>query len=361
MTKKELSERKQKILTALVEDYILSAEPVSSKEIQSKFMPDVSSATIRSELAALEEMGYLEQTHISSGRVPLPQAYKNYIENSVAESNLTKSDVEFMKKKFEKSFGDIKSLSAEAAKIISDSTNYTSIFVSSKKRDLTLLEIKIIPMSNQQAVVLVLTDGGMLTDKTIEIPQDASLEGVQTASQIVNKVFSGKKLSEVEFIPSNIETELSGFEEIFKNVVGVLKKYLNEKEESVVVEGALKMLDFPECNSIVDAKKFLQVISDENAVKKLVSSPNDDIEFSVKIGRDAEGGIENCAVVTAEYKINDKFLGQAGVIGPERMDYKRVLNVLQCIKQSLQDIIGNKNSKEKDDDMEILEGNNEED
>jgi heat-inducible transcriptional repressor len=348
MSKKDLSERKQKILTALVEDYILSAEPVSSKDIQSRYMPDISSATIRSELAALEEMGFLEQTHISSGRVPLPEAYRYYVEKAIESTSLTKKDVEFIKRRFQKTLGDIKTMSAEAAKILSDATNYTSVFISGNPADVSIIEVKLVPMSNRRAVVLMLTSGGMLADKTVSIPEGATLEGIQTASGVINKVFSGKNLAEIERFPSEIEAELAGYERIFSEVVQVLKKYVADNRNSVYVEGALKMLDYPECGDVSAAKKFLQVISDESAVKKLVSSESGDIEYTIKIGKDA-AGIENCSVVTAEYKVNGQMLGLAGVIGPERMDYKRVISVLACIKQSLNAILGAENTDKKED------------
>lgn len=339
MAKKDLSERKQRILNALVDDYILNAEPVSSKNIQSKYMPDVSSATIRSELAALETLGFIEQPHTSAGRIPLPEAYRNYIEKAVGKLNMTKKDIDFMKNKFASALGDIRKLSSEAVKIISDITNYTSVFVANKNLGIVIKEVKLVPMSNNNAVVLVLTDGGMMGDKFIAIPDSASIEAVETASRIVNKVFAGKTLIDVERFPKEIETELKGFKEIFNEVLRVLKSYSKDSKPKVYVEGALKMLNYPEYENISDVKKFLEVISDEKSVVDLVSNGNEDIEYSIKIGRDAEGGIDNCAIVTAEYKINGKTLGQAGVIGPERMDYKKVLSVLEGIKKSLSTVI----------------------
>ncbi|MDD4839716.1 MAG: heat-inducible transcriptional repressor HrcA [Clostridia bacterium] len=347
MAKKELSERKQKILTALVDDYIMSAEPVSSKDIQSKYMPEVSSATIRSELSALEEMGFIEQPHTSAGRVPLPEAYRHYVEKFMDRSNLSSTDVDFIRQRFQNSLGNVRTLSAEAAKIISDTTNYTSIFVGQNQNTISIQEVKLVPMSNKKAVVLVLTDGGMLADKTIDIPESATLEGVETASRILNKVFSGKCLTDIERFPAEIETELKDFQSIFNEVLTVLKSYCAENGQSVFVEGALKILDYPEYTNKGDAKKFLQVISDDKCVAELVNSGNHDIEYSIKIGRDAEGGIDNCAIVTAEYKINGQLLGQAGVIGPERMDYKRVLSVLECIRQSLTTVMNDKKTTAK--------------
>lgn len=355
--KKDLSERKQKILNALVDDYILSAQPVSSKDIQTRYMPEVSSATIRSELAALEDMGFIEQPHTSSGRVPLPEAYRNYVEKAVQQGVLNEKDIELIKERFNKSMSDIRTLSAEAAKIISDTTNYTSVFIANKQSPVSIKEIKLVPMSNKSAVVIVLTDYGILNDKTVQIPDGATAEGVDAASRILNKVFSGKTLEDIDRFPSEIETELKGLETIFNDVIVVLKSYFAESGKSVHVEGALKILDYPEYTQTGDAKRFLQVLSDEKSITELVESNASDIEYSIKIGRDAEGGIDNCAMVTAEYKINGHVLGQAGVIGPERMDYKRVLNVLECVRQSLATVLqkdesDDRNEEEKPNDDE---------
>ncbi len=350
MNKKELSERKQKILNALVDEYIMSAQPISSKDIQIKYLPEISSATIRSELASLEEMGYIEQPHTSAGRIPLPEAYKNYVEKAVGTFKITKDDISIISSRFEKNLGDIKKLSQEAAKIISDSTNYTSVFVSKTTGSISIQEVKLVPLSNNKAIVLVVTDSGTMADKTIEIPKDASFEGVDAASRIINKVFSGKNLIDVERFPDEIEIELEELKQIFNSVVLVIKDYCKSQKQDVYVEGALKMLDYPECEDIENAKKFLQIIENDESIVNLVSNGAKDIEYSIKIGRDVEGGIEKCAIVTAQYKINGKVLGQAGVIGPERMDYKRVLCVLEGIKESLSSMIEIKELGIKHDD-----------
>jgi Transcriptional regulator of heat shock gene len=126
---KELSKRKQKILQAVVDEYITSAEPVSSGDIREKYLSDVSSATIRSELAALEEMGYLEQPHVSAGRVPLPLAYRLYVDKFMDGRKLTREEIGFIKSQFSERMERIEDIIKQTAKIISDVTNYTSVIV----------------------------------------------------------------------------------------------------------------------------------------------------------------------------------------------------------------------------------------
>lgn len=338
---KELTERKKRILHALVDLYISTGQPVSSSDIQSKYLPEVSSATVRAELSALEALGYIEQPHTSAGRVPLKDAYKFYVE-AISESDdhstmLTDQETAFIREKFLKRLGKIQDISVEAAKIISDVTNYTS-FIVEKRGDVVIDEIKLVPIKQGKAVVLIVTSAGMIADKAIDIKGDVRPEYVDTATKVLNKVFAGKKVSEVDkFDMSQIDDELKGFADVLDNVLGILRIYMSEHKDNVFVEGALKMLDYPEYNNFEDAKNFLSVISDKDSMSEILQSGESSIEFSVRIGKE-DSGVDKCAIITAEYKLGDEVIGQAGVIGPERMDYKKVIGVLDYMKKTINSI-----------------------
>lgn len=338
---KELTERKKRILHALVDLYISTGQPVSSSDIQSKYLPEVSSATVRAELSALEALGYIEQPHTSSGRVPLKDAYKFYVE-AISESDdhstmLTDQETAFIREKFLRRLGKIQDISVEAAKIISDVTNYTS-FIVEKRGDVVIDEIKLVPIKQGKAVVLIVTSAGMIADKAIDIKGDVRPEYVDTATKVLNKVFAGKKVSEVDkFDMSQIDDELKGFADVLDNVLGILRIYMSEHKDNVFVEGALKMLDYPEYNNVEDAKNFLSVISDKDSMSEILQSGESSIEFSVRIGKE-DSGVDKCAIITAEYKLGDEVIGQAGVIGPERMDYKKVIGVLDYMKKTINSI-----------------------
>ncbi len=341
---KELTERKKRILHALVDLYISTGQPVSSSDIQSKYLPEVSSATVRAELSALEALGYIEQPHTSAGRVPLKDAYKFYVE-SISASNdnmLTDQETALIREKFMRNLGQIKDMSVEAARIISDVTNYTSFIVEKNNKSILIEEIKLVPLKKNKAVVLIVTDSGMLADKAIDLKPDVRPEYVETASRVLNKVFQGKRISDIEqFDYAELEDELKGFKEIFEDVLGILRIYVNEHSDSnVFVEGALKMLDYPEYNNVEDAKNFLAVISDKNSMNEILPSEESSIEFSVRIGKE-DSGVDKCAIITAAYKVGDEVVGQAGVIGPERMDYKKVIGVLDCMKKTISSVITN--------------------
>ncbi|MBR4800719.1 MAG: heat-inducible transcription repressor HrcA [Clostridia bacterium] len=354
---KELSERKKKILHSLVDLYIATGQPVSSADLQSKYLPEVSSATIRAELSALEALGYIEQPHTSAGRIPLKEAYKFYVDSidgSNACNMLTDQETAFIRNNFFNRLGQIEDLSKEAARIISDVTNYTSFVVDqSQDGDVTIDEIKLIPLKRGKAVVLIVTDKGMIADKAIDVKEDVKPEYIETAGRVLNKVFAGKTIEDIkDFDLKEIDNEIKGFKDIFDEVLGILRMYISEhSSDNVFVEGALKMLDYPEYQNIDDAKQFLSVISDKDAVSEIILSEDNSIEFTVRIGKE-DSGVDKCAIITAAYKVGDEVQGKAGVIGPERMDYKKVISVLDYVKKMFSTVLGGTKSLNPFDDEE---------
>lgn len=343
---KELTERKKRILHALVDLYISTGQPVSSSDIQGKYLPEVSSATVRSELSALEAMGYIEQPHTSAGRVPLKKAYKLYVESIDTDNSgkmLTDKETQFIRDKFMHKLGHIENLSKEAAKIISDMTNYTSFFIEKTSVNVEIEEVKLVPLKGNKALVLIVTNKGVIADKAIDMKDGIKDEYVDTASQLLNKVFAGRRVEDMDkFYIDEIDVELQGFKDILDEVLAILRIYLNEHSDNVFVEGALKMLDYPEYNNVEDAKNFLSVISDKDSMSELLIDDDTSIEFSVRIGKE-DSGVDKCAIITASYKVGDDVMGQAGVIGPERMDYKKVIGVLDYMKKTLSTVIDNSN------------------
>ncbi len=340
---KELSERKKRILNALVEIYIQTGNPVSSGDIQAKYLPDVSPATIRSELSTLESMGFIEQPHTSAGRIPLPAAYKVYVSNiDKAPMALTTVETQMLKNEFESRINQVEDISKEAAKVISDMTNYTSIFVSKSLPEVLIEEIKLVKLMGNKVVVIIATDGGVIADKTITVHDSTKDTYVETASQLLNRVFANKHLYEIENIYKDISDEIAEFKDLFDAVLVIIQNYLATQQDKVVVEGALKMLDYPDYD-VSSAKDVLSVLTDTEKVQELVSVDNDiESDLSVKVGRE-ESGMDNCSVVSASYKVNGKVVGQASVVGPNRMDYKKVFDVLEYMKHALTSMLSNNN------------------
>ena len=327
----EISERKTKILRAVVDEYVAGAHPLSSQEIRDKHLPDLSSATVRSELSALEEMGYLVQPHTSAGRIPSTKAYKYYVDHLMTRRELSIEDAEYIRGYFEGKIMQVEDLVRRTAKVVSDMTNYTSVIVLNDIEKVRIKQIKLVDLTDGELLVVIVTDSGVIRDTTVSMDIDIGEGYVATATQLLNNIFTGRTLEEVEMPDSMIDGELSSFRQLFDNVIDALKKRANSQ---VYLEGGSKILDYPEYRDIDKARNMIATFDNRDELASAMSMA-EDIGISLKIDKDERGGIEDCSVVTARYSIGGKEIGKVGVIGPTRMNYDKVISVLNCINEIL--------------------------
>ncbi len=326
---KGLSERRTKILNALVDSYISDAEPISSAAIKDKYMPDVSTATIRSELATLEEMGYLSQPHISAGRVPSSKAYKFYVDNILA--NESQMDLQQVKSVLATKYASIKEIVKDSAKIVSDVTNYTSMLMISSTDNILVNDVKVIDMYDGTALVLIVTNNGSIKDKTIKLPDTNISNYIEVANGLLYRTFAGKRLVEIVHSHNVIDSQLRDFEQLFEQVLNMIIDYKNARESQIQIEGKDKIFNYPEYNDVNNVKNFLSIVNDQEKLHEIVNDKDGSIEFSIKIGKEDDETLNDMAIVSAKYKFSGEEVGQLGVIGPQRMDYKKVLSVLREI------------------------------
>ncbi len=339
----KLSERKKKILQLVVDDYISTAQPVSSKSITEKYLTNISSATVRSELAQLEELGFLSQLHTSSGRVPSIEAYKLYVAELMDKSKLTPKEVGAIKNAFQNKADNLEAVVQNAVKVISDLTDYTSVGFTTHSANDKIVKIDIFRYKQNQALLLIVTENTLIRDKFISIPESMTDTQIVEASQMISKLFVGKQFSEIITLGDVIAEEFSSYREIFFNVMQAIEDYLENKHAGVVMEGEGKILNHPEYNDAEKVKNFLSVVTSKNKLAGLLSDDSDNIEINIKIG--GEEGKEmpdDCSLVTATYSASGVKIGTYGVIGPLRMDYQKVVSVLEGVGKILEDILTNK-------------------
>ncbi len=338
----KLSDRKKKILQIVVDDYISSAQPVSSKSITENHMKDLSSATIRSELAQLEELGYLTQLHTSSGRVPSIEAYKLYVAELMDKGKLTSKELQFIKSTFNEQANNLESVVKNTVKVISELTDYTSIAIAGHDENDTILKVNIFRYKPDSALLLVVTENTLIKDKYIDIPSVMTDAQIEQASALINERFAGKKIGDILSVSKEVEEQFAVYKEIFLGVITAIESYVTEKENGVVMEGEDKILRHPEYADVDKMKNFLSVVSDRDKLANMLTA-DDDIEISIKIGNGASGEVpDDCSLVTATYSAGGTKLGTYGVIGPLRMDYQKVVSVLEGVGKILEDVIKNK-------------------
>lgn len=337
----DMSERRKKILQVVVDDYVADIEPVSSKKIQQKHLQHVSSATIRSELAALEEMGFLGHPHTSAGKVPTPKAYRYYVDKLMERGRLTGSEIDYIQSQFNSNIAETETLVKNAAKVISDITNYTGLGLQREEVEEKIQNIKLVQLSDKTILLIVVTETKVLKDSIISIDNAIDEIYTDTGAEVLKSIFCGKKISEAANISQSlISKEFNRYRVLFVNIIDMFREYINSSGEKVFTEGTTKILDCPEFSNIEKAKSFLSLIdSKQRLVGLLKDGSAKSVELTVKIGSEDMEDTNDFSVVTANYSVMGKALGSAGVIGPIRMDYRKVVSVLECIRGTIDEIL----------------------
>lgn len=339
-----LSERKKKILCAVVDDYIEKATPVSSKDIQEAYLPDCSSATIRNELSALESMGYLIQPHVSAGRIPSQKAFRFYVDELAASDPLTPSEVELIEAYFSQKNAALEDLVTTITRVISEVTNYTSVLVKSDMSD-SIVAIRLVDLSNGKMLAVIVTDSRVLKDGMVDITDDFTPQIIAEAERWLNKLFVGKHVS--EFVNFNypyalVNEQFHQFNALFKKIIDVLKKVSLENGMDVTTSGENKIFQHSEYSDVQNAEKFLLQMERKQQIASLFADDGAaDGEVTVKIGAE-DNAPEGCSVVSTHVSLGDNVSGSIGVIGPVRMNYKKVLCVLDRISSLIIDLVGKK-------------------
>lgn len=337
----ELSERKKKILSAVIETNVKSknAEAVSSKQLQEEYLPKLSSATIRNELNALEEMGYLTHLHTSSGRVPTKEGYEKYINELMHEKKLSSKEKESIKSSFANRLLNIRDIIERSAKTISKATNYTSIVYSGPSNRAIIKDIKLYPVSNSTQLVVVVTNEKVINELT-NLGTNNEQE-LKAAADILKELFAGKQLSLIKdksFRNRVVTKELKKYKIVFDRVLEIIEAS-EESPKNISVAGKDKLMDYPEFNSVEKFKKAVSVFENTESILPLVKSGSD-LEISINVGSD-DTGLEDCSVITVSCNIYGDTKLTAGVIGPMRMDYPKAISVLKEVAQTIENSINN--------------------
>ena len=323
-----MDKRQSELLKVIVETYVKTVKPVGSKSLCQKF--HCSSATIRNEMAVLEDLGYIEKNHISSGRVPSEKGYQYYVENLMEPEKLTGSDMLKLQKIVHNQDLVLSDAINKCMEIISDLTNYASIVLGNNSADNLLKQVNIIPLDDNKVVALVCTNKGIVENKQFMIPESTDIKELIKASEIINKLLIGTPINEVasrlEFdIKPIIAKQMHDYEAVYNIFYSAFNDFVSERKEDVHISGRTKVLEQPEYNDAQSIKKLAYKLDDDNFIKEIVQDKDND-EIKVYIGEDSKVD-NNTTVIRRKYNINGES-GTIAIIGPKRMEYARVMSLL---------------------------------
>lgn len=335
-----LTDRQLLILQVIVDDFIRFAQPVGSRSLAKKEKISFSSATIRNEMADLEELGFIEKTHTSSGRIPSEKGYRYYVDHLLSPRKLEQHDIFKVKSIFAERIYEMEKIVQKSAKILSELTNYTAIVLGPEVKDHTLRKIQIVPLSTDTAVAIIVTDTGHVENKLFHLPETMNGSDLEKLVNILNERLTGvpliqlndKLLKEVAVL---LRQHIQNYDSLLNSIADSLQKSHNEK---LFFSGKTKMLSQPEFHDIDKARNLMNLIEQEDDFYEIIRKNPAGIH--VKIGREnGNTAMEDCSFITASYSIGDEQLGSIAILGPTRMEYSRVISLMELLTKDLTTVL----------------------
>lgn len=324
-----LNNRQKELLKLIVENYIQTVKPVGSKSLVKKLK--CSSATIRNDMAYLEGLGYLEKTHTSSGRVPSEEGYKYYVDNLMKPKEITGDDVLKLQTILNNRDLSLSDAIVKCMEIISDITSYTSIVLGKESANNTLKQVSIIPIDERKIVAVVVTNTGHVENKSTTIPENISLDELVKTSELINKSLIGTKLSEISAkLEYEIKPIIAKRVKQYESIMNFFYEAFNDftvKQSDVFFGGKTNILKQPEYDEPDKIKNMISKLENIDLIKKIETS---DEKINIYIGEESEFD-PNVTVIKTSYNVDGEE-GTIAIIGPKRMEYDKVVTLLNYLK-----------------------------
>ena len=337
-----MEERKRRVLRAIVDDYIHTAEPVGSRTVARKYNLGVSPATIRNEMADLEDMGYLEQPHTSAGRVPSDKGYRYYVDTFVGEADAAAVDAEAVREVLAVKVRRIEGIVRQATHLLSEATDFLALASQPAEIEARLAALQFVPLRDNSAVMLVVGDDGQVRTKIVRFATQPSPSDLERIGRAFSDRLRGLPLGDLgQGLCRSLAAELGQF----AGVVDEVQQILGEREEAgerLVVDGATNLLKQPEFHDVQSAKRVLHALEREQLLEEILGMPQPRLSgLEVAIGREIHvADMQDCSLVTAVYAAPGGVLGRIGVLGPRRMDYGRVVNLVEAVAGAVSSAMG---------------------
>jgi len=335
----KLDDRKFMILRTIIDDYISTAVPVGSRTISRKHGVGFSPATIRNEMSDLEELGYLAQPHTSAGRVPSAKAYRLYVDQLMRTHKLSEEDMRRINEHMKTRVGEVEEVIRCAAQALSDVTNYTALVVAPHLETLRIKRVQLIPVNEGSALMIIVTNAGLVKDAVVRVPEGLTSQLLYSISEMLTEQLSGLTLGQMRAKFALMFRDLKEHRRLLASVLDVMENRLREEPEEITVGGSSNLLAYPEYADIDKARTFLSVLESREKLYPLLRQTGS-MEFTIRIGPENDlPELHDCSLVTAVYRIGNSTAGTLGILGPTRMNYGRVISVLEFMCKALSSLL----------------------
>ena len=338
----ELDERKEKILDAIIRNYLETGEPVGSRTISKYTDLNLSSATIRNEMADLEELGYIIQPHTSAGRIPSDKGYRFYVDHLMQEKDREVTEMkEFVIEKTEK----MEQVLKQVAKLLANNTNYATLVSAPAYNTNKIKFIQLSHVDDEHILAVIVMNNNMVKNQMIDVESSLDNETLLKLNLLLNSALNGLSIQEINLgTIAKLKEQAGSHSTIVGEVLDALANALNENEDlQIYTSGATNILKYPELSGSESATNLLSAFEEKEELLSLVTESLADQEsetgIQVYIGNEAPiQTMKDCSVVTATYDLGEGVKGTIGIVGPKRMDYENVMDNLKNLKLQLDGI-----------------------
>ncbi|MCL2363891.1 MAG: heat-inducible transcriptional repressor HrcA [Defluviitaleaceae bacterium] len=335
----DLTERKLKILEAIVNDYIHTAEPIGSRTIAKKYGMGISSATIRNEMSDLEDLGLIAQLHTSSGRIPSQKGYRFYVDRMMHEQPLAGEEALFLQGMIRQNINQIEFMMQETAKALSRLTRCPAIVSEPYLKKTRIKHLQLVPVDERALLLVLITDTKAVKNQVVTLPEAPGYEALNRLTIILNAQLHGKTVREIDrpCIEKLLEF-FGGQAHILMPILGIIASMIQAEDDvRVFTSGAKNILAFPEFADREKANAIFQALEERESLMTLLA-PLTGIQIIIGDENDNDW-LKDCSLVRAGYSIDNQSIGTIAIIGPTRLDYAKAVSVLTGVSQNIQRVI----------------------
>jgi len=334
----QLDQRKQTILTAIIKNYLETGEPVGSRTISKYTDLNLSSATIRNEMADLEEMGYIMQPHTSAGRIPSDKGYRFYVDTLLGEKEREVSEMkEFLIERVDK----VETMLQQMVKLLAVNTNYTTMITAPKYNKNKVKFIQLSKLDNNKLLIVVVVEGNIIKNTIVDLDEDLNDDAILKLNILCNTTLNGLSVGEINLsVITKLKEQAGEYSNIVASVLDAVADAIATDDLEIYTSGTTNIFKYPELSDQQRASELICALEEKEGLSDLIADFQEENKgIQVYIGSEMPvKTMQDCSAVTATYELGEGVQGTIGIIGPKRMDYEKVMDALKTLMAQLDDI-----------------------
>lgn len=348
--KTKLNKRSETILEEIICDYIANGEPVGSRSIAKKHFENLSPATIRNVMSDLEDLGFLNQPHTSAGRIPTDKGYRYFVDQ-ILNASLPKKELGSLEK-LEIKNNSMEDVLADACGVLSKSSHQTGLVMLPSFSQMLFKHIEFIKVGKNEALAAFISEMGVLQNKIIPIDEDMTAEKLKSISKYLNDEFSGKSLKGIQKeLLFRIKNAREHYNQLMTKAMELMNRAISgedSEDNELIVDGALNLLDFPDLAADLEKiKSIIKTVEDKTKLISLLDSCLEQDGMTIIIGKEWNNeDIQECSLVAQNYGLGSDKMGTLAVLGPKRMDYQKIIGIVNNTAKTVSKLLSDRNQKE---------------